>query len=112
MAVCFFKHKTAYEMRISDWSSDVCSSDLLGVTISTAAAHLAAGLGLPTLILLPDERGVLWYWGHQGTRTPWYDAVRICRSEPGEAVAVLLDRARPIWPEMVAAARQRAVAPG
>src|SRR3546814_1522667 len=31
----FFKQKTAYEMRISDWSSDVCSSDLLG--------HLAAG---------------------------------------------------------------------
>src|SRR3546814_6352424 len=29
-AVCFFffKQKTAYEMRISDWSSDVCSSDL------------------------------------------------------------------------------------
>src|SRR3546814_10657616 len=26
--ICFFKHKTAYEMRISDWSSDVCSSDL------------------------------------------------------------------------------------
>src|SRR3546814_4430992 len=25
----FFKRKTAYEMRISDWSSDVCSSDLL-----------------------------------------------------------------------------------
>src|SRR3546814_4160826 len=25
----FFKHKTAYEMRISDWSSDVCSSDLV-----------------------------------------------------------------------------------
>src|SRR3546814_8090338 len=25
----FFKQKTAYEMRISDWSSDVCSSDLL-----------------------------------------------------------------------------------
>src|SRR3546814_2713893 len=26
----FFKQKTAYEMRISDWSSDVCSSDLCG----------------------------------------------------------------------------------
>src|SRR3546814_7715809 len=25
---CLFKQKTAYEMRISDWSSDVCSSDL------------------------------------------------------------------------------------
>src|SRR3546814_9059016 len=29
--VVFFKQKTAYEMRISDWSSDVCSSDLPGV---------------------------------------------------------------------------------
>src|SRR3546814_7033608 len=28
-AFFFFKQKTAYEMRISDWSSDVCSSDLL-----------------------------------------------------------------------------------
>src|SRR3546814_3858814 len=26
--LCFFEQKTAYEMRISDWSSDVCSSDL------------------------------------------------------------------------------------
>src|SRR3546814_20667705 len=33
LSVCvffFFKQKTAYEMRISDWSSDVCSSDLAG----------------------------------------------------------------------------------
>src|SRR3546814_3434483 len=31
LSVCFFffKQKTAYEMRISDWSSDVCSSDLI-----------------------------------------------------------------------------------
>src|SRR3546814_8975087 len=31
VVICFFffKQKTAYEMRISDWSSDVCSSDLL-----------------------------------------------------------------------------------
>src|SRR3546814_3720781 len=28
MFLFFFKQKTAYEMRISDWSSDVCSSDL------------------------------------------------------------------------------------
>src|SRR3546814_18440599 len=34
MFICiffFFKQKTAYEMRISDWSSDACSSDLIGV---------------------------------------------------------------------------------
>src|SRR3546814_14529812 len=29
ICVCFVKQKTAYEMRISDWSSDVCSSDLV-----------------------------------------------------------------------------------
>src|SRR3546814_2303644 len=29
VVVFFFKQKTAYEMRISDWSSDVCSSDLV-----------------------------------------------------------------------------------
>src|SRR3546814_5737718 len=29
--IFFFKQKTAYEMRISDWSSDVCSSDLIGL---------------------------------------------------------------------------------
>src|SRR3546814_10793747 len=31
---CFFKQKTAYEMRICDWSSDVCSSDLQGLLAS------------------------------------------------------------------------------
>src|SRR3546814_5574710 len=38
--IFFFKQKTAYEMRISDWSSDVCSSDLqaddLGAAITRA----------------------------------------------------------------------------
>src|SRR3546814_7194475 len=33
----FFKQKTAYEMRISDWSSDVCSSDLLRRTFTDPA---------------------------------------------------------------------------
>src|SRR3546814_2958049 len=33
MCIFFFKQKTAYEMRISDWSSDVCSSDLMAFRI-------------------------------------------------------------------------------
>src|SRR3546814_2753400 len=38
----FFKQKTAYEMRISDWSSDVCSSDLfLGFWMFTDPSGLA-----------------------------------------------------------------------
>src|SRR3546814_4948622 len=34
----FFKQKTAYEMRISDWSSDVCSSDLRNVGVRARLA--------------------------------------------------------------------------
>src|SRR3546814_5712602 len=33
----FFKQKTAYEMRISDWSSDVCSSDLIALPPGSVA---------------------------------------------------------------------------
>src|SRR3546814_9506865 len=56
----FFKQKTAYEMRISDWSSDVCSSDLtsgVGLLALWAAANarsrdgwmIAAALGFGAL---------------------------------------------------------------
>src|SRR3546814_4321620 len=47
--VFFFKQKTAYEMRISDWSSDVCSSDLW-----TLGHRL---LGLENLVLIPGTVG-------------------------------------------------------
>src|SRR3546814_3308256 len=55
ISICFFKQKTAYEMRISDWSSDVCSSDLhdqLGLRAllrrgaGHAAIHADEGLAL------------------------------------------------------------------
>src|SRR3546814_2172318 len=38
---CCFKQKTAYEMRISDWSSDVCASDLIGAFAIGAIAAAA-----------------------------------------------------------------------
>src|SRR3546814_6229716 len=44
--IFFFKQKTAYEMRISDWSSDVCSSDLI--------AGRAAARGLSSVGAGPD----------------------------------------------------------
>src|SRR3546814_2364591 len=46
----FFKQKTAYEMRISDWSSDVCSSDLI-------AAALIARLGERYTVVGLDRAG-------------------------------------------------------
>src|SRR3546814_21093061 len=52
----FFKQKTAYEMRISDWSSDVCSSDLTGGHIfpGIAVAMALHALGVPVLWLGSD----------------------------------------------------------
>src|SRR3546814_20442489 len=44
--IFFFKPKTAYEMRISDWSSDVCSSDLV-ITAVDQEKFLQAGVGNP-----------------------------------------------------------------
>src|SRR3546814_9163407 len=41
----FYKQKTAYEMRISDWSSDVCSSDLYGVHLRERISPLMTGVG-------------------------------------------------------------------
>src|SRR3546814_7980679 len=46
----FFKHKTAYDMRISDWSSDVCSSDLsvrrVAMLLDLDPATLSRSLGI------------------------------------------------------------------
>src|SRR3546814_6183956 len=51
--IFFFKQKTAYEMRISDWSSDVCSSDLRrggplvpAAVLAVARRRLGLGFGL------------------------------------------------------------------
>src|SRR3546814_7127655 len=42
--IFFFKQKTAYEMRISDWSSDVCSSDLARrLTCNINRANFSSG---------------------------------------------------------------------
>src|SRR3546814_3477313 len=58
----FFKQKTAYEMRISDWSSDVCSSDL-GLPAAVRDLHragdprsAAARLPTPTGFPAPPHR--------------------------------------------------------
>src|SRR3546814_1388943 len=63
--VCFFKQKTAYEVRISDWSSDVCSSDLIpsGWACFSACNFVFMG-GQPRLI---DPGGV--FMVHMFTRT-------------------------------------------
>src|SRR3546814_5432890 len=56
VAFFFFKQKTAYEMRISDWSSDVCSSDLLPLALLQFALASASWLSIASILylLMPD----------------------------------------------------------
>src|SRR3546814_2002364 len=49
LCLFFFKKKTAYEMRISDWSSDVCSSDL-AAALATGNSVLAKPAEQTTLV--------------------------------------------------------------
>src|SRR3546814_12767943 len=55
--VFFFKQKTAYEMRICDWSSDVCSSDLSSVSRSPAAWAVKAARAVTPRLHLPAAPG-------------------------------------------------------
>src|SRR3546814_2227074 len=62
----FVKQKTAYEMRISDWSSDVCSSDLSVMTLRRTAPELNRPFRLAGLPLLAGVAFImsteLLYW--------------------------------------------------
>src|SRR3546814_9291680 len=75
--VFFFKQKTAYEMRISDWSSDVCSSDLT-----------LAGLGADVVEATPDLADteavfrIHWYSG-AANLLQRFDAAAQATMEPG-----------------------------
>src|SRR3546814_9354577 len=57
----FFKQKTAYEMRISDWSSDVCSSDLIAIGGQQFADPVALedAAEIPASAVIVGELGVL-----------------------------------------------------
>src|SRR3546814_29369 len=86
----FFKQKTAYEMRISDWSSDVCSSDLRGLEgfyhyREYNAVELADKLAL-------EDVWFLLFDGHlpsEAERAAFADEIRPLRRVP-ESVAALL----------------------
>src|SRR3546814_15698376 len=52
---CFFKQRTAYEMRMSDWSSDVCSSDLLSADMGAERNRDEAGMYLGPFQMARDQ---------------------------------------------------------
>src|SRR3546814_6952696 len=59
MCIFFFKQKTAYEMRISDWSSDVCSSDLAGAHGLLGVVGAAPEFGAAAVVADPRHLRLL-----------------------------------------------------
>src|SRR3546814_2959220 len=60
MLIVLFKQKTAYEMRISDWSSDVCSSDL-STALRVSSIEAFCGRFKSTRISGRSEDGKNWF---------------------------------------------------
>src|SRR3546814_2762017 len=88
-AIFFFKQKTAYEMRISDWSSDVCSSDLWDRNEGPISTDFSKGReNQETLCLIG---------GAEGDRTP-----DLCN-----AIAALRSEERRVGKECVSTCRSR-----
>src|SRR3546814_9350780 len=75
----FFKQKTAYEMRISDWSSDVCSSDLLpNIGFSVQQAAIEKGIAKDFPLILTSGRLVEYEGGGEETRSNrWLDELQL-----------------------------------
>src|SRR3546814_5690767 len=75
----FFKQKTAYEMRISDWSSDVCSSDLpCMVPADTPIAHVDGVFN--AVAAAGDYVGPVLFEGRGAGSNPTASAVEIGRA--------------------------------
>src|SRR3546814_5627891 len=66
MSIFFFKQKTAYEMRISDWSSDVCSSDLQATGVADVAGERLRSIAAALLQRLQAAFGLAGSGGEVG----------------------------------------------
>src|SRR3546814_3515573 len=83
----FFRQKTAYEMRISDWSSDVCSSDLFSGDRITVRAATAKASKTRHISLNRIAREALAHWRKQNS-----DVVAVYgKVDNKKAMATLLD---------------------
>src|SRR3546814_6481560 len=75
----FFKQKTAYEMRISDWSSDVCSSDLQAGAARIARSRDPRRADHPAhAVLRPPRRRRHGDAAMSGAIDPWLLSILVC----------------------------------
>src|SRR3546814_5319801 len=104
MVFFFFKQKTAYEMRISDWSSDVCSSDLVVKIVHDALVEML-GAHASDLAIDVTPPAVVMMVGLQGsgkTTTTAKIAKRLSARERKKVTMASLAVARPAAQEQLA----------
>src|SRR3546814_20740380 len=104
----FFKQKTAYEMRISDWSSDVCSSDLT-MSLSTITLEDALQLlKLPRVVgQHPDGGEIVASNGKFGPYIKWGDETRSVDTEE-KLLSIAVDEAVKVLAEPKKFGRRKA----
>src|SRR3546814_7508318 len=102
----FFKQKTAYELRISDWSSDVCSSDLSGSGKATSN-HLAqvmfdrlAGVKTTYVPFKGTGAAVTALLGKQVAAAWGYNSVGASHRDQVRMLAVAMDERHPQFPDV------------
>src|SRR3546814_19709588 len=86
MSFFYFKQRTAYEMRVSDWSSDVCPSDLVALQRSPLAPK-----GCPKL---PAMAGVSFATAACGIKVQGRPDLCLMVLDPGSTVAGVLTRSK------------------
>src|SRR3546814_3473681 len=78
--VLLFKQKTAYEMRISDWSSDVCSSDLARRQLVTDLGVIPVTFAVAEIVQALDPLELAIFEIAQFVVGPYRVFLRLCRT--------------------------------
>jgi len=60
--------------------AQVAAMDLV-ISTSNSTVHVAGSQGVPTLLLLPRGKGLIWYWFQHRADSPWYPSVKIFRAD-------------------------------
>ncbi|MBM3523691.1 MAG: tetratricopeptide repeat protein [Alphaproteobacteria bacterium] len=82
---------------LDDAAAQVAAMDHI-VTVSNTTAHLAGALGRPATVLLPRDRGLLWFWFTDRPDSPWYPSLTLLRQGVSGR-----------WDDVIAAAAKRLV---
>ena len=63
------------------FAAQVAAMDLV-ISVSNTTVHTAGALGRPTWVMIPGNRGRIWYWFLDRDDSPWYGSLRLFRNPP------------------------------